>query len=40
LGIEYVEETVGVRLDAPVSLVVRKQREQSMGGQRLSFHTA
>lgn len=30
LGIEAVQETVGARLDEPVPLVVRKQREQSM----------
>jgi hypothetical protein len=30
LGIEAVQEPVGVRLDALVQLVERKQREQSM----------
>ena len=30
MGIETVQKRVGIRLDAPVLLVVRKQREQSM----------
>ena len=30
LGIEAVQEPVGVRLDAPVSLAMQKQRKQSM----------
>ena len=29
-GIEAVQKPVGVRLDSPVPLAVRKQREQSM----------
>jgi hypothetical protein len=42
LGIEAVQEPVGVRLDAPVLLAVWKQREQSMawlaGDFPLSHH--
>jgi hypothetical protein len=30
LGIEAVQEPVGVRLDAPVPVAMRKQKEQSM----------
>ena len=35
LGIEAVQELVGVRLDAPVPLAVRKQREQSKANNML-----